>query len=177
MCPRSAPKREATKRLPKKRPQETLQLGKRTIEINMPSPCAMMCLTWHSPPAASKDSIALNVLSKIISNGNAGRKVEVLRKNIIHNLGCYSPRNLDKYIWCLHGAFDQVDKIDKGEKLLTDMLFDIYKNVSKKEVDTAIKSLEKEKLISIDESKKFQDDIQKITNISVYDIEKISELK
>ncbi len=40
-----------------------------------------------------------------------------------------------------------------------------------------IKSLEKEKLISIDESKKFQDDIQKITNISVEDIEKISELK
>ena len=40
-----------------------------------------------------------------------------------------------------------------------------------------IKSLEKEKLISIDESKKFQDDIQKITNISVEDIEKISEIK
>ena len=129
---------------PKKRPQEPLQLGKRIIEINMPSPCAMMCLTWHSPPAASKDSIALNVLSKIISNGNAGRKVEVLRKNIIHNLGCYSPRNLDEYIWCLHGAFDQVDKIDKGEKLLTDMLVGIYNNVSKKEVETAIKSLKKE---------------------------------
>ena len=130
--------------LPKKRPQEPLQLGKRTIEINMPAPCAMMCLTWHSPPAASKDSIVLNVLSKIISNDNAGRKVEILRKNIIHNLGCYSPRNLDTYIWCLHGAFDQVDKINKGEKLLTDMLFDIYKNVSKTEVDTAIKSLKKE---------------------------------
>ncbi len=40
-----------------------------------------------------------------------------------------------------------------------------------------IKNLEKEKLISIDESKRFQDEIQKITDISIKEIENLSVLK
>ena len=40
-----------------------------------------------------------------------------------------------------------------------------------------IKSLEKEKSISIDESKKSQDDIQKITDKSINEIEKLSDAK
>ena len=40
-----------------------------------------------------------------------------------------------------------------------------------------IKNLEKEKSLSIDESKRFQDDIQKITNNSIFDIEKLTSVK
>ncbi len=40
-----------------------------------------------------------------------------------------------------------------------------------------IKNLEKEKTISIDESKKFQDEIQKLTDISTNEIEKLSTSK
>ena len=40
-----------------------------------------------------------------------------------------------------------------------------------------IKNLEKEKSLSIDESKRFQDDIQKITNNSIIDIENLTSLK
>ncbi len=40
-----------------------------------------------------------------------------------------------------------------------------------------IKNLEKEKSLSIDESKRFQDDIQKITNNSIFDIENLTSVK
>ena len=40
-----------------------------------------------------------------------------------------------------------------------------------------IKNLEKDKMISIDESKKFQDDVQKLTDNSIKDIEKLTNSK
>ena len=40
-----------------------------------------------------------------------------------------------------------------------------------------IKNLEKEKLLSIDESKKFQEDVQKITDNSIKEIEKLTNSK
>ncbi len=50
------------------------------------------------------------------------------------------------------------------------------RSIRRKYIDE-IKSSEKEKLISIDESKKFQDEVQKITDSAVEDIAKISEHK
>ncbi len=50
------------------------------------------------------------------------------------------------------------------------------RNTRRKYLDQ-IKNLEKEKTISIDESKKFQDDIQKITDNSIKNIEDITVSK
>ena len=50
------------------------------------------------------------------------------------------------------------------------------RNIRRKFLDE-IKNLEKEKSISIDESKKFQDDIQKITDDSIKNIENITNSK
>ncbi len=50
------------------------------------------------------------------------------------------------------------------------------RNIRRKYIDQ-IKNLEKEKTISIDESKKFQDDVQKCTDTSVQEIEKITKDK
>ena len=50
------------------------------------------------------------------------------------------------------------------------------RGIRKKFLDE-IKNLEKEKTISIDESKKFQDEIQKLTDISTKEIEKLSTSK
>ena len=129
---------------PKERPKEPLQIGKRTIEINMVSPCAMMCLTWVSPPANTKDSIALSVLSRIISNGNSGRKLSVLNNSPIHNLGCYAPRNVDAYIWCIHGAVVSNDKVQDAESRVTKMLGLISRNLTENEVKDAVAALKVE---------------------------------
>ena len=50
------------------------------------------------------------------------------------------------------------------------------RNIRRKYIDE-IKNLEKEKSISIDDSKKLQDDVQKITDASVKDIENLSSAK
>lgn len=50
------------------------------------------------------------------------------------------------------------------------------RNIRRKHIDL-IKNLEKEKSISLDESKKNQDDIQKCTDISISKIEDITKLK
>ena len=50
------------------------------------------------------------------------------------------------------------------------------RNIRRKFIDQ-IKDLEKDKSISIDESKKFQDDVQKITDTSIKEIEKITKEK
>ena len=50
------------------------------------------------------------------------------------------------------------------------------RNIRRKYLDE-IKSQEKEKLFSIDESKKLQDDVQKITDSSIKNIENLTELK
>ena len=50
------------------------------------------------------------------------------------------------------------------------------RNIRRKYLDE-IKSQEKEKLLSIDESKKHQDDVQKITDSSIKNIENLTELK
>ena len=50
------------------------------------------------------------------------------------------------------------------------------RNIRRKYLDE-IKNLEKEKLLSIDESKKFQEDVQKITDDSIKEIEKLTSSK
>ena len=50
------------------------------------------------------------------------------------------------------------------------------RNTRRKFIDQ-IKNLEKEKSVSIDESKKFQDDVQKCTDTSIIEIEKITKDK
>jgi len=125
-------------------PKEPLQIGKRTTHINMPAPCAMICLTWQSPPANTKESIIMSLISKLVSNGQAGRKVKLLEKNIIHNIGCYAPRNVDSYIWCLHGSFGRPDKIQHGEEELLNMIKGIGQYVSDDELTSAVNTLKSE---------------------------------
>jgi ribosome recycling factor len=50
------------------------------------------------------------------------------------------------------------------------------RNIRRKYLDE-IKNYEKEKLLSIDESKKFQEDVQKITDHSIKEIEKLTNSK
>ena len=77
----------------------------------------------------------MQVLSKIISDGNGGRKMKVLGSGILHNLGVYAPRNVDKYIWCIHGAFDNPSKLNKGQGAVMNMLGHIQRDVTKEEVE------------------------------------------
>ena len=50
------------------------------------------------------------------------------------------------------------------------------RGIRRKHIDN-VKLLEKDKKISLDESKKYQDDVQKITDLSIKDIENLTTLK
>ncbi len=50
------------------------------------------------------------------------------------------------------------------------------RGIRRKHIDS-IKNLEKDKSISLDESKKFQDEVQKITDFSIKDVENLTALK
>ena len=124
-------------------PQEPVQLGKRSIELRMPAPCAMLCLTWVSPPANTRESICMSVLSRIISNGNAGRKQNVLRQGVMHNVGSYAPRQVDSYMWCLHGSIGNPTKLKQGEQQLIKMVTGLQR-IEKEELEAARASLRQE---------------------------------
>ena len=126
-------------------PSEPVQTGQRIINLNMPAPCSMLCLTWVSPPARARESVALSVLQRIISNGDHGRKKPLIQKGIIHNVGCYAPRNTNAYIWCLHGSFGIHDEktLVREKNTLHNMLNEISNNLSK-ELDIAKTSIETE---------------------------------
>lgn len=127
-------------------PEEPVQTGQRIINLNMPAPCSMLCLTWVSPPARARESVAMSVLQRIISNGDHGRKKELIDKGVIHNVGCYAPRNTNAYIWCLHGSFGHHDTatLEKGEAALHKMLHDIAHTLKENELLAAVKSIENE---------------------------------
>lgn len=128
-------------------PKEPVQLGKRSIELSMPSPCAMMCLTWVSPPSNTKESICMSILSRIISNGNAGRKNEVLRQGVMHNVGSYAPRQVDSYMWCLHGSIGNPSKMKQGEQQLIKMVAGLQR-IEYPELEAARASLRQEWSVS-----------------------------
>jgi len=124
-------------------PQEPVQIGKRSIELSMPAPCGMICLTWVSPPANTKESVCMSILSRIIANGNAGRKVEVLRQGVMHNVGSYAPRQVDSYMWCIHGSVGNVSKMKQAEQQLIRMVNGLQR-IEYPELETARASLRQE---------------------------------
>ena len=127
-------------------PSEPLQQGKRVVNINMPTDCAMSCITFVSPPSNTRESVALSVLKYIIANGDSGRRNEVTKKHLMYNLGVYAPRNVDAYIFCLHGSFPRHDTqtVEKGESGVFHMLHSIRTNVTMEEIEVAKKTLHTE---------------------------------
>ena len=124
-------------------PEEPLQTGRRTVNVKMPAPCSMLCMTWVSPKAETRESVALSVLHYVISNGNSGRKRKLIDSAVIHNVGCYAPRNIDKYMFCLHGSFEIHDEatLVTGENAIFNMLQEIQTGLTSSELNTAVKTL------------------------------------
>ncbi len=121
-------------------PAEPLQIGRRIINLKMPAQCSMSCMTWVSPAASSRESVCLSVLEKIISNGDNGRKRKLVDAGVVHGIGSYSPRNVDRYIFCIHSAFGHHDEktLVKGENSIYGMLKDIRLHLSTSELKLAV---------------------------------------
>ena len=118
---------------------DMVQNGKRTVEINTPAPCSMLCMTYHSPPANSKDSVCLSLLKHIIYSNMEGRGRSLIDKNIVHDINVYAPRKRDSYIWCVHATLGNKSRgaMNAAEINIFGMLYELKEDVSKVELERA----------------------------------------
>jgi len=118
---------------------DMIQNGKRTVEINTPAPCSMLCMTYHSPPADSKESICLSLLKYIIYSNTEGRGRKLIDNNIVHDINVYAPRKRDSYIWCIHATLGNKSRgsMNAAETNVFSMLHDLSTHVTPVEVDRA----------------------------------------
>lgn len=89
----------------------------------------------------------MNVLNRILSDPEKGRGKKLVSSGMIHNVGCYSPRNVGSYMFMLHGAFGTHTKkaVMNGEAKLQEMIDTIATHgVSDHELKEAIESLQYE---------------------------------
>ena len=88
---------------------EPVQQGLRTIDLNVLSPCPMVCMAFHSPIGNSKESLVLKVISRLTWYNKQGRAKALLDHNILHDVAVYAPRQKDPYLWFLHGTMRVFD--------------------------------------------------------------------
>ena len=126
--------------------QDINQIGKRIIELNTPAPCSMLMLTYHSPPAATNESICLSLLGKIIMNDDVGRGRKLKEDRIVHSIGVYAPRKRDSYMWCLHATMGihTREALRKAENAMINMLKECQSTITDEELNNAKETLKME---------------------------------
>ena len=89
---------------------EPPQLGKRSVEMHLEAPCGMICMAFRQPRGNTKESIALQCISRLIWQNGEGRAKSLISKGILHDVSTYAPRQLDPYLWFFHGTMSHTDE-------------------------------------------------------------------
>ena len=83
---------------------EPPQMGKRSVELKIDAPCPMVCMAFRQPKGATKEALALQIISKMTWHNGQGRGKGLIDDNTLHDIGTYSPRQIDPYLWFFHGT-------------------------------------------------------------------------
>jgi len=86
---------------------EPVQLGKRTVDLNIPSPCPMLCMAFRQPAASTKESLVMQLISRLTWNNKEGRAKHLIDSNVLHDVSTYSPRQMEPYLWFFHGTMER----------------------------------------------------------------------
>jgi zinc protease len=84
--------------------QEPPQQGKRVVELNIEAPCPMICMAFRQPKGSTKDSLAMQCISRLTWYNHEGVAKSLLEDNTLHDVSTYSPRQFDPYLWFFHGT-------------------------------------------------------------------------
>lgn len=139
---------------------EPLQHGKRVVELCLPSPCPMVCMAFRAPRGNTKESIGLQVISRLVYHRSKGRAGNLISDGTFHDLSTYSPRNLDPYLWFFHGTYEKTSKEIRErsvEKMLEVLQSFFTHKVSFEDLNNAKNSL-------IDEWNRGTESVQDIMN-------------
>ena len=90
--------------------QEPPQFGKRTVELKMTAPCPMTCMAFRAPKGTTKESIALQAISRLVYHRSEGRAESLVTDGTFHDISTYSPRQVDPYLWFFHGTHEKTSK-------------------------------------------------------------------
>lgn len=86
---------------------EPIQLGTRTVNLNINAPCPMVCMAFHQPRGSTRESLVLQCIAKLTWNNNEGRAKQLVTENVLHDVSTYAPRQLEPYLWFFHGTMEQ----------------------------------------------------------------------
>lgn len=86
---------------------EPPQLGKRSVNLNIDAPCPMICMAFRQPKGATKDAITLQCIARLTWHREEGRAVRLVQNNILHDVSTYAPRQVDPYLWFMHGTQEE----------------------------------------------------------------------
>ena len=123
---------------------EPQQHGKRIVELCSPSPCPMICMAFRAPRGNTKESVAFQVISRLVYHRSKGRASGLIADGTFHDLSTYAPRNLDPYLWFFHGTYAQTSKEIREtnvEKMLEILHSFITHKVSSEQMNHAKNSL------------------------------------
>lgn len=85
---------------------EPPQTGRRCIEMNIPAQCPMLCMTFPLPRGASKESIGMQCISRLVWSNDEGAAKSLITDGTLHDVSTYSPRQRDPYLWFFHGTME-----------------------------------------------------------------------
>ena len=83
---------------------EPPQKGLRMSEINISAPCHMLCLAFHTPNGRTKESLTLKVIANLLWKNRNGRGKQLVTSNILHDIGVYTPKQHDPFLFFFHGT-------------------------------------------------------------------------
>ena len=85
---------------------EPPQQGRRFAELNLEAPCPMICMAFRCPEGSTKDSIVLQCISRLTWHNAQGRAKRLIDSNVLHDVSTYAPRQLNPYLWFMHGTLE-----------------------------------------------------------------------
>ena len=140
--------------------QEPPQLGMRTVNLNIPAPCPMICMAFRAPSGSKKESLILQCISQLLYHKGEGRAKELIADNTLHDVSTYSPRQFDPYLWFFHGTQETTSEVIRKKiehRMLETLQTFITHKVSQQNLDNVKNSM-------MDEWNRSTESVQDIMN-------------
>lgn len=123
---------------------EPVQMGKRVSELNIQSPCPMICMAFRAPRGSTVDSVALQCISRLTWYNQQGRAKSLLDDNSLHDVSTYAPRQFAPYLWFFHGTQERTSETIRTslqKRMLNILQSFIHSPVNYKDLDSVKASL------------------------------------
>lgn len=118
---------------------EPPQHGKRSAELCIDAPCPMFCMAFRQPKGATKEAMALQCISRLTWSNGLGRAKCLLDDNTLHDIGTYAPRQIDPYLWFIHGTYERTSdtiRLQMEQRLLAVLQSFVTHKVSQDELSS-----------------------------------------